>query len=105
MTADSATKGIRELDHAGTIAVIGDEPDAPYDRPPLSKKLWKGTPFDSIWRKTAERDVTLCLGRHVVKLDPAHHLASDDHGEVYSYTKLLLATGGTPRRLDFGPFP
>jgi NADPH-dependent 2,4-dienoyl-CoA reductase/sulfur reductase-like enzyme len=101
MTGDSATKGIRELDPDGAIGLIGAEPDPPYDRPPLSKKLWTGKPFDSIWRKTAERNVMLHLGRTAVKLDPAHHRVSDFQGESYQYDKLLLATGGTPQRLPF----
>ena len=41
MTADAAVQGIRELDPKGSIALIGKEIDPPYDRPPLSKGLWK----------------------------------------------------------------
>ena len=52
MTADAAVRGIRELDSNGTIGVLGNEPDPPYDRPPLTKSLWKGKPLEKIWRKT-----------------------------------------------------
>ena len=55
MTADAAVHGIRERDKTGTIAVLCGEKHPPYDRPPLSKKLWTGKPLDSIWRKTADR--------------------------------------------------
>ena len=52
MTADAAIGGIREVDPSGSIGLIGAEPHPPYDRPPLSKGLWKGKPLESIWRKT-----------------------------------------------------
>ena len=50
LTGDAACKGIRSLDADGSIGLIGDEPDPPYARPPLSKALWKGKDEDSIWR-------------------------------------------------------
>jgi NADPH-dependent 2,4-dienoyl-CoA reductase/sulfur reductase-like enzyme len=99
MTADAAVEGIRQVDSAGTIGLIGAEPHAPYNRPPLSKGLWKDRPLESIWRKTALRDAALHLGRRAVALDPAQKLVSDDQGTTYRYDRLLLATGGTPRRL------
>jgi 3-phenylpropionate/trans-cinnamate dioxygenase ferredoxin reductase subunit len=101
MAADSATKGIRELDGSGTIGLIGAEPDAPYDRPPLSKKLWFGDPFESIWRETGTRGVELFLGRTARAIDPESRIATDDQGTAYHYSKLLLATGGNPRRFDW----
>jgi NAD(P)H-nitrite reductase large subunit len=55
MTADAAVKGIREIDPEGSIGLIGMESDPPYNRPPLSKGLWKGKPFDSIWRNTESK--------------------------------------------------
>jgi NADPH-dependent 2,4-dienoyl-CoA reductase/sulfur reductase-like enzyme len=99
MTADSAVRGIRKIDPSGSIAMICDEHDPPYNRPPLSKSLWKNKPFESIWRNTGELDVELRLGRKVVALDAAKKTATDDAGDVYSYEKLLLATGGSVRRL------
>src|SRR5690242_6000590 len=98
MTADSAIKGVREVDANGTIGLIGSEIDKPYNRPPLTKQLWKGKPFDSIWRGTPENGVTLRLGRTAVLLDAEKQQVTDDQGETYTYEKLLLATGGTPRR-------
>ena len=54
MTADTAVNGIRELDSKGSIGLISAEADGPYDRPPLTKALWKGKPLESIWRHTTE---------------------------------------------------
>ncbi len=103
MTADAAARGIRKEDGSGTIAVVGAEPHAPYNRPPLTKALWKGDPLDSIWRKTEETGAELIEGRRIVKLDPGGRRATDDRGTVYEYGSLLLATGGRPRRLREAP--
>src|SRR5574341_823782 len=102
MTADAAVEGIREGDPSGTIGLITEEADPPYNRPPLSKGLWKGKPLDKIWRGTADRGATLHPGRRALTLDPRAHTVTDDHGESYGYQKLLLATGGTVKRLPFG---
>jgi len=102
MTAASAIGGIREVDPAGTIGVIGADANPPYDRPPLSKGLWKDKPLESIWRKIDGEGVTFHLGRTARQLDWQAKRVTDDQGTAYSYTKLLLATGCTPRRLPFG---
>jgi 3-phenylpropionate/trans-cinnamate dioxygenase ferredoxin reductase subunit len=102
MTADAAVRGIRELDSEGTIGIVGSDPNPPYNRPPLSKGLWKGKPLESIWRRTNEFSVDLHLGRTVKLIDPVGKAVRDDQGMDYLYEKLLLATGGTPRRLSFG---
>ena len=99
MSADAVCKGIRSLDEDGTIGLVGAEPHAPYKRPPLTKGLWAGDDEEKIWRKTEEKDVDLHLGRRVVSLDPAAKTVRDDSGDEYGYEKLVLATGGTPRRL------
>jgi len=102
MAGDAATQGIRELDSAGTIGLVGAEPDTPYDRPPLSKKLWFGDPFESIWRQTASRHVELFLGRRVLSIAADGKTVTDDQGTEYHYDKLLLATGGSLRLFEFG---
>jgi 3-phenylpropionate/trans-cinnamate dioxygenase ferredoxin reductase subunit len=102
MTADAAVRGIRQADPDGAIGLISAEPDPPYDRPPLSKGLWKGKPLERIWRGTKNLGVEFHLGRRVVTLDPQNKQVTDDQGTAYSFDKLLLATGGTPRRLPFG---
>ena len=103
MSADAAAHGIRREDAKGTIAIVGAEAHAPYNRPPLSKALWKGDPVDSIWRKTQETGAKLVLGRRIVSVDPSAGRATDDGGTVYEYGKLLLATGGRPRRFQDAP--
>ncbi len=101
MTADAAVNGIRESDPVGSIGLIGAEQNVPYNRPPLSKGLWKGEAFDSIWRGTDKQNVTLHLGRKAQSLDAPKKTVTDDQGNVYTFEKLLLATGATPRRLPF----
>ncbi len=102
MTADAAVRGIRDVDQEGSIGLVSAEPDPPYDRPPLSKGLWKGKPLEKIWRGTEAAHVDLHLGRRAVRLDAEGRCVDDDQGAEYGYEKVLLATGGTPRRLPFG---
>ncbi len=102
MTAAAAVDGIREVDSTGEIGLISAELDVPYDRPPLSKALWKGKPLDIIWRKTENKGVQVHLGRVVKEIVPKQKRVVDDKGEAFTYQKLLLATGGRPRRLPFG---
>ena len=101
LAGDGATRGIRELDAEGPIGLIGNEPDPPYMRPNLSKGLWKGRPVEKIWRNTEERAV-LHLSRTVIHLDRKSKQVRDDRGDEYTYDKLLIATGGSPKYLSFG---
>lgn len=102
MAGDAAVRGIREVDPNGTIGLIGAEPHPPYNRPPLSKGLWKGQPEEDIWRDTENLGVELHLGRVATSLDPSKREITDDKGTLYTFEKLLLATGGTPRVLPSG---
>jgi NADPH-dependent 2,4-dienoyl-CoA reductase/sulfur reductase-like enzyme len=99
MTGDAAVRGIRDHDPDGSIGIIGEEPDPPYSRPPLSKALWQGKDESTIWRGTADLGADLHLGRRAVAVDRAARQVTDDRGETYGYEKLLLATGGRPREL------
>jgi len=103
MTADAACRGIREHDSDGSIGLVSAEGHPPYNRPPLTKALWQGKDESSIWRGTEDLRVEETLGRRIVALDLDKRSASDDAGEEYAYERLLLATGGTPRRLDDAP--
>lgn len=103
MTGDAACKGIRSLDPDGSIVLVGDEPDPPYARPPLTKGLWLGKEEDSIWRGTSEQGVELRLGRSVTGLDLDARMATDDQGETYEYERVLLATGASPRMIPGVP--
>ncbi|MGH9534342.1 MAG: NAD(P)/FAD-dependent oxidoreductase [Terriglobales bacterium] len=100
----AAVEGIRELDASGTAALVGAEPDLPYDRPPLSKKLWTaGETEEQVTLHPGEfyrqRGVELRLGRTIVSLDGRQRTARDDQGSEYRFERLLLALGGTPKRL------
>lgn len=99
MTA--AADGIREVDPTGAIGIVSAETNPPYNRPPLSKGLWKGDPLNSVWRKTNGAPAELHLGCLVSEIDHSTQEARDNAGNIFSYGKLLLATGGTPRRLPF----
>ena len=101
MTAAAAVDGIRKVDSTGGIGMISAEPDAPYNRPPLSKALWKGKPLESIWRKTEDKGVEMHLGRMVKQIVPNEKRIVDDNGNAFTYEKLLISTGGRPRRLAF----
>jgi 3-phenylpropionate/trans-cinnamate dioxygenase ferredoxin reductase component len=100
MTGDAAAHGIREVDPEGSICLVSAEHHTPYDRPPLSKGLWKDKPLESIWRKNGGQGVDFRLGRHVRDLDPAAKRITDHEEAEFTFDKLLLATGGTPRRLE-----
>ncbi|HET7226405.1 MAG TPA: FAD/NAD(P)-binding oxidoreductase [Candidatus Eisenbacteria bacterium] len=100
----AAIEGIRAHDPNGTILLLSRENHAPYQRPPLTKGLWFGkTTLDELPVHDAEfyrtNGVELALRREVVELDAARHVLTDERGIEYGYDKLLLATGGRPRRL------
>ncbi|MFL5732108.1 MAG: NAD(P)/FAD-dependent oxidoreductase [Chloroflexia bacterium] len=102
MAAAAAIKGIREIDPDGSIGLVSDEADPPYKRPPLSKKLWQGKPIETVWKGMSTDGVQMHLGHTIESIHPAERYVIDEEGTRYTYEKLLLATGGTPRRLPFG---
>ena len=100
----SAVEGIRELDKKGAILLLGAEKHLPYDRPPLTKKLWFGKKrVEEIFlhdRKFYdENGVTVETGITVTSLDAKQRAVTTNAGNEYRYQKLLLATGGVPRTL------
>src|SRR5574340_1805103 len=100
----SAVEGIRERDAAGSILLVGEESHLPYDRPPLSKKLWLGKQkVEDIFLHDrafyGKHAVTLALGERAARLDSAAKTLTTSRGETYGYGKLLLATGCKPRTL------
>ena len=104
LAGSSAIEGIRELDKKGPILLLGSEKHLPYDRPPLTKKLWFGKKKveDIFLHNRAFYDnngVTLLLGRRVVELDAKNKTVHDSTGEIHQFGKLLLATGGVPQTL------
>ena len=99
-----AAIALRQNGFAGTLAIVGEEPEHPYERPPLSKDYLAGDKaFERILiRPTAfweERQVSMLLGQRVTAVDPAAHIVRTESGEEYGYGKLIWATGGHPRRL------
>jgi NADPH-dependent 2,4-dienoyl-CoA reductase/sulfur reductase-like enzyme len=102
MTADAAISGIREVDPKGSIGIFCAESHPPYNRPPLSKGLWKGKPLETIFRTSAKENAELHLGTAIESIDPSNKVAVADKGQSHNYEKLLLATGGSPRELPFG---
>jgi 3-phenylpropionate/trans-cinnamate dioxygenase ferredoxin reductase subunit len=101
MSAAAAVTTLAARDPQGTIGLVSAESDPPYDRPPLTKGLWKDQDLGSVWRQSAQAGATLHLNRRVERLDVDQKQAVDDGGQVYAFDKLLLATGGRPRRLPF----
>ena len=101
MTADAAVKGIRSVDVKGSIGIIGNEENPPYNRPPLSKGLWKGDKLETIWRDMPKDDVEIHLSRTVKSIDVKKKTVTDEEGTTYSFNKLLLATGGAVRKLSY----
>ncbi|MBW6522684.1 FAD-dependent oxidoreductase [Sphingomonas sp. RHCKR47] len=99
-----AAIALRQRGFAGSLALLGDEPSLPYERPPLSKEYLSGEkPFERILLRPAAfweaREVSLLPGRTVVEVDPAGHRVVTAGGEAIGYGTLIWATGGAPRRL------
>jgi len=102
MAGEAAAQALRDADADAAIALIGAEPNPPYDRPPLSKALWKDGKEADIWRPVDKARAEVALQRRAVKIDRAAYAVTDDAGDSWLYKKLLIATGGTPRTLPFG---
>ncbi|MCE7798258.1 NAD(P)/FAD-dependent oxidoreductase [Sphingobium sufflavum] len=95
---------LRQLKFDGTVAIIGDEPEPPYERPPLSKDYMSGEKeFERILIRPAtfwpERNVEMLLGQRVDRVDPQAHSVTTIDGTTYGYGRLIWAAGGTPRLL------
>ena len=101
MTAHAAIQGIREVDALSPIGLFSIEKYPPYSRPPLSKALWKGKPLEKIWLKGLDEGVDLFLGQRITSIDVQKKEVRDEHGEIYRYDHMLLATGGKLRRLPY----
>jgi 3-phenylpropionate/trans-cinnamate dioxygenase ferredoxin reductase subunit len=96
---------LRQYGHTGPVAIVGEEPIAPYQRPPLSKAWLKGeADADSLALKPmsfyGEHDIDLRLGVCATAIDRAAKTARLSSGETLSYDILILATGARARRLS-----
>jgi len=99
-----AAIALRKRNFSGSIAIVGDEPHPPYERPPLSKEyLASEKSYDRLLIRPAtfwaERDIALLLGRRVTEVDSAAHKVVLHDGATLNYRTLVWATGGRPRRL------
>jgi len=99
-----AAIALRQLGFAGSIAVVGNEPEFPYERPPLSKEYFAGDKaFDRILIRPAafwaERNVVMLLSTEVTAVDAKAKRLSFANGGTLDYGTLIWATGGAPRKL------
>lgn len=100
-----AAVALRQRGFAGSVAIVGEEAEPPYERPPLSKEyLAREKPFERILIRPvsfwADKQIDLLLGRRVSALDPVAKEAALNDGVRLSYSKLIWATGGRPRSLS-----
>ena len=97
IAAISAARGIREIDHTGTILMVGDESLPPYKKPMLTKTpLYGWDPARMIMHDAqwfADNGMQLVTGTAVTAIDPAQHQVKTDT-EDYEYSKLIYAAGG-----------
>jgi 3-phenylpropionate/trans-cinnamate dioxygenase ferredoxin reductase subunit len=100
-----AAETLREEGFDGRIVLIGDEPERPYERPPLSKGYLAGKDD----RETAfvhggdfydAHEIELRTGAHVTAIHPPGMELVLDDSERVGFDRLLLTTGAQPRRLD-----
>jgi len=106
VAGDAAAHGIREVDPGATILLVGSEPEPPYDRPPLTKDLWRPDPPGSVDLGTdVATGAQVRTGRTVTAIDTAARTVTTDDGATVRYGRLVLATGGTPRTLTPTPVP
>ncbi len=94
---------LRQSGFEGSVAMIGDEKDPPYERPPLSKEYFAGDKsFDRILIRPAafwaERNIDMLLGKRVRSVDPQGKFVTTGEEEI-GYGKLIWCTGGSPRML------
>ena len=102
--AAQASVSLRQGGYEGKITVIGDEPDLPYHRPPLSKDFLSGNKaLDDILIRPASgyeaANIEMKLGVRVEAVDRTAKTVVTDAGETLSYDKLVLTTGARIRRL------
>lgn len=103
LTGAKAAEALRKEGYDGRIAMFGEEPHAPYLRPPLSKEYLRGEAGEAAVHPEAwyaEQRVELHLSSHVRAIEPgARQLVLGD-GRRVTFDRLLIATGVAPRRLD-----
>jgi NADPH-dependent 2,4-dienoyl-CoA reductase/sulfur reductase-like enzyme/nitrite reductase/ring-hydroxylating ferredoxin subunit len=104
---NAAAETLRREGYVGSITVVDPDPDAPYDRPNLSKDYLAGNAPEEWIPLHApdfyqERGIELRRGPRVGAIDPKRRRVRLEDGTDLSYDALLLATGASPVRLDRG---
>ncbi|WP_344263551.1 NAD(P)/FAD-dependent oxidoreductase [Streptomyces sodiiphilus] len=100
----TAARTLRSAGFDGRVVLIGDEPEHPYRRPPLSKDVLLGRTAPErtrLWppEHWAGHRIELRTGTRAVRLDTGRRLVGLADGSELAYDRLLLATGGRARRL------
>ena len=100
-----AAASLRQEKYDGPITMIGQEPYIPYQRPPLSKQYLSGEQEKeklSLRQESfySEKEINLKLETSVLSLDPHKKELQLENDETVTYDKLLIATGGRPRKLE-----
>ena len=100
-----AAASLRQEKYEGPITMIGQEPYIPYQRPPLSKQYLSGEQEKeklSLRQESfySEKEINLKLETSVLSLDPHKKELQLEKDETVTYDKLLVATGGRPRKLE-----
>jgi len=104
LAGGNAAATLRDEGFQGPVVLVSQEPGVPFGRPPLSKTYLRSEEtLDGWYVRPADwypsHDVELLSGPSVTAVDIAAHTVALDSGEKLRYQKLLLATGGQPRRL------
>lgn len=97
-----AAEALRRFGYAGAVTVIGDEPHAPYNRPPLSKEVLAAEVSHeavAFPQRDSTADVNWLLGTRVDSADLENCTVTDSNGETHPYSTLIIATGLRPKRL------
>lgn len=102
--AVQAAQSLRKYGYDGTLTMVGDETEAPYQRPPLSKAYLKGEMArDRLFLKPekfySDRAIDLKLDTRATEIDRCARTVTLSTGEALPYSALILATGATPRPL------
>lgn len=98
----ATARALRTAGFDGSITLVGDEPERPYDRTPLTKDFLAGRMAEADLRlEPADEDLQAewWLGRRAVALDPGTRTVSLDDGSRLSADAVVLATGGRARRM------
>lgn len=98
-------KTLREQDYKGPVTLIGDEPDPPYDRPPLSKQVLVGEAEpQSTWYASPDELAALAVefeaGIRATAIDRERRVVTTSAGAEVAYDGLVIATGARARRLN-----